>query len=78
MSANSYLDDVSTPIQLHHAAADETVPVVLSQDLRDDLDELGKVNEYYEYQGDNHNISNNFSSAMNKSVDFFDKYFDES
>ena len=30
--------------------------------------------EYYEYPGDNHNISNNFNTAMQRSIAFFDKY----
>jgi hypothetical protein len=30
--------------------------------------------EYYKYEGDNHNISNNFSTAMQRSIEFFDRF----
>jgi uncharacterized protein len=33
-----------------------------------------KTVELYTYEGDNHNISKNFSTAMQRSVEFFDKY----
>ena len=74
LSANSYLDDVSGPIQLHHGAEDESVPVEFSRKLEDQLLNIGKKVEYYEYPGDDHNISNNFNIAAQRSVDFFDRY----
>jgi fermentation-respiration switch protein FrsA (DUF1100 family) len=37
LSANSYLEDVSGPIQLHHGTADESVPVEFSQKLKEQL-----------------------------------------
>ncbi len=30
--------------------------------------------EFYTYEGDNHNLSNNLNLALQRSVDFFDKY----
>jgi hypothetical protein len=30
--------------------------------------------EYYTYEGDNHNISNSFNLAMQRSIGFFDTY----
>ena len=39
-----------------------------------ELKEAKKVVEFYSYSGDNHNLSNNFSLAMRRSVEFFDKY----
>jgi hypothetical protein len=30
--------------------------------------------ELYIYEGDNHNISNNFSVAMQRTIEFFDRY----
>lgn len=70
-----HLSDISTPIQLHTGGNDEVVPVEFSVSLKDKLEKLGKVVEYYNYPGGDHNISSpNFSSAMQRSVEFFDRY----
>ncbi|MBI2031923.1 MAG: alpha/beta fold hydrolase [Candidatus Levybacteria bacterium] len=74
ISANSYLSDISGPIQLHHGTADESVPVEFSQTLEKQMKEAGKTVELYTYDGDNHNISNSFNIAMQRSIEFFDKY----
>lgn len=69
-----FLQDITTPVQLHVGEADEEVPPTFSEKLFDKLQNLGKTAELYTYPGDNHNISNNFSLAMQRSLDFFDKY----
>lgn len=74
ISPNSYVTDLSGPIQLHHGTVDESVPLILSQLLRDEILAVGGAVEYYEYAGDNHNLSVNFNSAATRSVAFFDRY----
>lgn len=74
LSANSFLKDVSGPIQLHHGAADTSVPVEFSETLEKQMQEAGKTVELYTYPGDDHNIASNFSVAAKRSVEFFDKY----
>ena len=74
LDPNSFLKDISAPIQVDVGGSDEEVPAVWSESLRDKLQYLGKTVEFYEYAGDNHNISANFSVAMKHSLDFFDKY----
>ncbi len=74
ISANSYLSDISGPLQLHHGTADEEVPLEFSELLFYQMLNAGKYVELYKYEGDNHNISNNFSTAMQRSIAFFDKY----
>ena len=74
ISPNTYVADLSGPIQLHHGTLDESVPLELSQLLRDEIQAVGGVVEYYEYPGDNHNISANFNTAAARSVAFFDRY----
>jgi len=74
ISANSFLQELSGPIQLHHGTADESVPIAFSATLYDQLLEAGQVAEFYTYEGDNHNISNGFGSAMARSIAFFDTY----
>ncbi len=74
ISATSYLKDISGPIQLHHGSADPSVPAEFSQKLHQLMKEAGKTSELYVYQGDDHNLANNFNTAMQRSVEFFDKY----
>jgi hypothetical protein len=42
--------------------------------LYDEMLQANKVVEFYTYDGDNHNISVNFSIAMQRTVEFFDRY----
>ncbi len=74
VSTNTYLGDISGPLQLHAATTDEEVPPIFSQIVYDQLNALGKPVEFYTYAGDNHNISNNFSLAMQRTVEYFDQY----
>lgn len=74
LSANSYLQDLSGPLQLHHGTADTSVPVEFSTTLTSQVREAGGYVEYFIYDGDNHNLSINFSDAMFRSISFFDKY----
>lgn len=74
ISANSYLADIGGPIQLHHGSNDHSVPLLFSQRLKEQLDKAGKVGELYTYEGDDHNLANNFNLAAQRSVEFFDKY----
>lgn len=73
ISANSYLKDTSGPLQLHHGTGDTHVPIVLSQKLENQMKQTGKEVELYSYEGDDHNLANNFSLAMQRSLEYFDK-----
>jgi dipeptidyl aminopeptidase/acylaminoacyl peptidase len=74
LSANTYLSDLAgRPIQLHHGTADDSVPVAFSETLHQQLQGAGQTSELFTYQGDNHNISNSFGTAMRRSVEFFDR-----
>jgi len=74
ISANAFLEDLSGPVQLHHGTADTSVPFEFSTLLSGQIQAVGGTVEYYEYPGDNHNLSNYFSLAMQRSVEFFDRY----
>ena len=74
ISANSYLSDLSGPLQLHHGSADTSVPVEFSQNLYQQILLAGKPVEYYEYPGDDHNLAGYFSLAMARTIKFFDLY----
>ncbi|HEY0493580.1 MAG TPA: alpha/beta fold hydrolase [Candidatus Dormibacteraeota bacterium] len=73
ISPNTFLNDVTAPVQLHHSTTDEDVPVAFSQTLRQELTAVGKPVELFTYPGDNHNISSNFNTAMSRSIAFFDR-----
>ncbi len=74
ISANSYLADLSGPLQLHHGEADESVPVVFSELLYQQALDSGAQVEIYTYPSTDHNISQSFSVAMQRSIEFFDRY----
>jgi dipeptidyl aminopeptidase/acylaminoacyl peptidase len=74
ISANGYLRDLNGPIQLHHGTADHDVPWEFSEILNAEMLEANQVVEFYTYEGDNHNISNHFSLAMQRTIEFFDRY----
>ncbi len=78
LSANNYLQDISGPVQIHHGTADASVPVEFSQNLEKQLQNAGKEVEYYEYSGDDHDITANFNIAIQRSVEYFDRYVKQS
>ena len=78
ISPNSYLSDLSGPIQLHHSTGDSEVPFEFSQTLSQQIKATGKTVEFYSYPGDDHNIANSFGIAMQRSIQFFDKYVKQS
>lgn len=70
-----FLADISGPLQLHQGLDDEEVPLLFSESLQTDLEKLGKQEELFTYPGADHNISSpNFGLAMQRSIDFFNKY----
>jgi hypothetical protein len=42
--------------------------------LYDEMLAANQIAEFYTYEGDNHNISNYFSLAMQRTIEFFDRY----
>jgi len=74
ISPITFVKDISGPVQLQHGTADEEVPLLFSQKLDEALKIAGKPVEFYTYEGDNHNLSNNLTTALNRSVEFFDMY----
>jgi uncharacterized protein len=77
ISANAYLDDLSGPIQLHHGTADSSVPLAASELLQAQMEAANLPSELYVYEGDNHNLSGYFNTAMQRSLAFFDAHVKE-
>lgn len=74
LSANTYVADLSGPIQLHHGTADTDVPIAFSESLNQQIEAAGGEVEFYSYPGDEHNITASFSTAMQRSIEFFDTH----
>lgn len=72
ISANSYLRDLSGPIQLHYGTNDEDVPPEFSETLAREIRAVDGTVEINSYPGDNHNLSNYFNLAMERTLEFFD------
>lgn len=72
ISPNSYVADLSGPLQLHHGTADTSVPVEFSEILYEEVRAAGVPVQLHLYDGDNHNIAFNWGMAMQRSIDFFD------
>ena len=74
VSPNTYVADLSGPLQLHHDTGDSEVPVQFSQELYEEAVQAGKTVELYTYPGDDHNLAQSFSLAMQRTIAFFDRY----
>lgn len=72
-SANTYLSELNTPLQLHHSEYDKTVPAKLSRILYDELIAIDAEVELYLYPSTDHNIATYvyFDEAMQRTLDFF-------
>jgi alpha-beta hydrolase superfamily lysophospholipase len=74
ISANTYLADLSGPVQLHHGTADTSVPLFMSETLAQQIRAIGGPVELHVYPGDNHDIGGNLGLALARSVAFFDAH----
>jgi len=74
VSANSFLSDLSGPLQLHVGTADYEVPQAFSEKLAADIQAAGGKVELYTYAGNDHNLSQSFDLAMERTIEFFDHY----
>ena len=71
LSPESYFHSISTPILVHHGTADQSVPFGWSISFRKALDEAGVNYKFFEYPGEDHNISHSFYQVMDKDMEFF-------
>lgn len=74
ISPNSYIADLSGPIELHHGTADTSVPIEFSRTLYGQIQAVGGTVNSFEYPSDDHNIAANLGTALIRSVAFFDQY----
>lgn len=71
ITPNNYLDSIEVPLFIHHGTEDESVPFEWSIPFRERLDAAGVEYTFFEYPGENHNISRSFYKVMDKDMEFF-------
>ncbi len=75
VAPTNYLNDLKGAMQIHHAIDDDVVNIGYGRDLVALLDKTAIVHEFYEYQSGGHNIEGvNFTTAMQRTVEFFKLY----
>jgi uncharacterized protein len=74
ITPGAQLHFLSGPLQLHHGTADSSVPAAASLWLQTAMEAAGIPYELYLYEGDNHNLSASFNTAMQWSIAFFDAH----
>jgi dipeptidyl aminopeptidase/acylaminoacyl peptidase len=74
ISSPTFVNDISGPLELHHGTADHSVPLAASEYLYQAMQAAGKPVELYTYPGDDHNLAQSFGLAMQRTIEFFDKY----
>jgi dipeptidyl aminopeptidase/acylaminoacyl peptidase len=74
VSATAFLADLSGPLQLHHSLTDPEVPVEFSETLASQVKAVEGNVELYTYENDDHNLAKSLSTAMARTVAFYDRY----
>ncbi len=74
LSANSYLHELSGPVQIHHGTGDSVVPYSFSVTLDAEIRQAGRPTELLLYDADDHNIARHRDPALITSVVFFDAH----
>jgi dienelactone hydrolase len=74
ISSPTFVSDISGPIQLHHGTNDHSVPLAASEYLNQAMQDADQAVELYIYEGDDHNLAQSFGLAMQRTIEFFDKY----
>lgn len=69
-----FVKDITAPVQISVGLADNQVPPDFSAGLFNKLTTAGKVVQYYEYPGANHDINQSFALAMRRTISFFNSY----
>lgn len=74
-SSTGDLRYINSPISLHQGLADTEVDPEWSKALNEALKKEGKIVEYFEYSGQDHNFRNlGWDMISERTIDFFDRY----
>ena len=71
----NYLDEITGAISLNHAVDDSVVDIGYSRSFNEILDKTDIPHELNEYSSGGHNFTgSSFTQAMNKTIEFYNKY----
>lgn len=71
LDPGNYLDSIDVPILIHHGTHDHIVPLEWSTDLAEALEKAQADYTFYEYPGEDHNISVSYFKVMDRDMEFF-------
>jgi len=75
ISPSSFLNEISSPISIHHGGQDDVVPIEWSRDLCDTLGDLEIEVKCNEYPDQPHTFQNSGDSTfISNMIEFFDAY----
>lgn len=78
VAPTEYLKDLKGAISLHHAVDDTAASIEYSRNLNNLLNDTSIPHEFNEYQSGGHNLTDpTFTTAMERTVDFYKKYLGE-
>lgn len=72
-SITPYFEDIKAPIQVHQGTGDEYIETSWADEFVNKMKSLGKSVEYYKYDGDDHNLSQNWDTVVSRDLEFFKK-----
>ena len=70
-SITNYFDWITAPINLHQGGQDKLVPYWWSEQLKQQLDDLGITVNYYFYPQADHNLVGAWNQAVERDIKFF-------
>lgn len=74
MSPLEYISDVVSPVQIHHGTVDTAVPLSFSEKIYESLQKNKKNTEFFMYPGQKHEFIEDWPLAINRALQFFDRY----
>lgn len=74
VSAKTFIDNVRSPVEVHHGTADRSVPLAWSEKLVKLFKSHGKEIKLYVYEGEKHEFIREWPLVMKRTVEFFDHH----
>jgi dipeptidyl aminopeptidase/acylaminoacyl peptidase len=72
-SIDHYWTDIQAAIQVHQGVADEYIDTEWTDNFVKILKDLGKSITYYQYPGNDHNLSQDWETVVQRDLEFFKK-----
>lgn len=76
-SPSNFYSSINAPIEIHQGTADDAVPLKWSDQLVEDLENLGKDVVYFTYANADHNLLPGWETAVQRSLEFYRENFNK-